>query len=191
MRVSFPTIWLYMLKTASDSNNQLVLRTEGMNLARSFQSTQIETSAKARINVDETFHELVRAIRKFNKVGSFVWYRHCLKTDSSLTLFTPLFRSLTQHRRQQPEAPLVPLETELEALPLATSEAVQMTLTTVAASVSFSNPKPLSISVVIEGQGQYFGDVQFLETSSLFAGRHHLPFKNCGFLSCEPLLAGH
>lgn len=39
----------------------------GLALARSFGSTQIETSAKARINVDESFHELVRTIRKFNK----------------------------------------------------------------------------------------------------------------------------
>lgn len=43
---------------------------EGLQLARSFGSTQMETSAKARINVDESFHELVRAIRKFNKVRS-------------------------------------------------------------------------------------------------------------------------
>ena len=29
----------------------------------------METSAKARIDVDESFHELVRAIRKYNKVS--------------------------------------------------------------------------------------------------------------------------
>lgn len=48
-------------------NERQVHREEGQQLARSFGSTQMETSAKARINVDESFHELVRAIRKFNK----------------------------------------------------------------------------------------------------------------------------
>ncbi|KAF3907482.1 hypothetical protein AA313_de0200353 [Arthrobotrys entomopaga] len=46
------------------SNTQ---RTEGRSLAESFGCPFMETSAKARINVDECFYELVREIRKYNK----------------------------------------------------------------------------------------------------------------------------
>ena len=42
--------------------------TEGNNLAKQFGAVCIETSAKQRINVDEVFMELVRAIRRYNKV---------------------------------------------------------------------------------------------------------------------------
>lgn len=41
---------------------------EGSNLAKQFGAVCIETSAKQRINVDEVFMELVRAIRRYNKV---------------------------------------------------------------------------------------------------------------------------
>jgi GTPase KRas protein len=41
---------------------------EGIELARHFGAVCIETSAKQRIMVDEVFMELVRAIRKYNKV---------------------------------------------------------------------------------------------------------------------------
>ncbi|KAK6539765.1 Ras GTPase [Orbilia ellipsospora] len=40
---------------------------EGRSLAESFGCPFMETSAKARINVDECFYELVREIRKYNK----------------------------------------------------------------------------------------------------------------------------
>jgi len=40
---------------------------EGRSAARQFQCRYIETSAKARINVDEAFCGLVREIRRFNK----------------------------------------------------------------------------------------------------------------------------
>ncbi|KAK9897761.1 small G-protein Ras1 [Cystobasidium minutum MCA 4210] len=40
---------------------------EGTDLARHFNCAFIETSAKARHNVEEAFYELVREIRKFNK----------------------------------------------------------------------------------------------------------------------------
>ena len=43
---------------------------EGSNLAKQFGAVCIETSAKQRINVDEVFMELVRAIRRYNKVRS-------------------------------------------------------------------------------------------------------------------------
>lgn len=43
--------------------------TEGRDLARHFGCKFIETSAKQRINVDEAFSNLVREIRKYNKVG--------------------------------------------------------------------------------------------------------------------------
>lgn len=42
---------------------------EGRDLARHFGCKFIETSAKQRINVDEAFTNLVREIRKYNKVG--------------------------------------------------------------------------------------------------------------------------
>ncbi|KAG0236581.1 Ras GTPase [Actinomortierella wolfii] len=40
---------------------------EGRELARQFNSRLIETSAKQRINVDESFYNLVREIRRYNK----------------------------------------------------------------------------------------------------------------------------
>ncbi|KAG0214121.1 Ras GTPase [Mortierella sp. GBA30] len=40
---------------------------EGRELAKQFNSRLIETSAKERINVDESFYMLVRMIRRFNK----------------------------------------------------------------------------------------------------------------------------
>ena len=44
--------------------------TEGRDLAKHFGCKFIETSAKQRINVDEAFSQLVREIRKYNKVRS-------------------------------------------------------------------------------------------------------------------------
>ena len=41
---------------------------EGRDLARHFGCRVIETSAKLRLNVDEAFCNLVREIRKHNKV---------------------------------------------------------------------------------------------------------------------------
>lgn len=41
---------------------------EGRDLAKHFNCKFIETSAKQRINVDEAFTNLVREIRKYNKV---------------------------------------------------------------------------------------------------------------------------
>lgn len=43
---------------------------EGRDLAKHFGCRFIETSAKQRINVDEAFSNLVREIRKYNKVQS-------------------------------------------------------------------------------------------------------------------------
>lgn len=43
---------------------------EGRDLAKHFGCKFIETSAKNRINVDEAFSQLVREIRKYNKVRS-------------------------------------------------------------------------------------------------------------------------
>ncbi|GJJ78346.1 GTPase KRas [Entomortierella parvispora] len=40
---------------------------EGRELAKQFSSRLIESSAKQRINVDESFYNLVREIRRFNK----------------------------------------------------------------------------------------------------------------------------
>lgn len=46
----------------------IVVVTEGRDLAKHFGCKFIETSAKQRINVDEAFSNLVREIRKYNKV---------------------------------------------------------------------------------------------------------------------------
>jgi len=40
---------------------------EGLELAKHFGCQFVETSAKARINVDEAFYQLVREIRKYNR----------------------------------------------------------------------------------------------------------------------------
>ena len=40
---------------------------EGENMARSFGCKFIETSAKSRINVDNSFYDIVREIRRYNK----------------------------------------------------------------------------------------------------------------------------
>ncbi|KZF23156.1 ras small monomeric GTPase [Xylona heveae TC161] len=44
-----------------------VSKQAGEELARQFNCSFIETSAKLRINVDEAFHNLVREIRRYNK----------------------------------------------------------------------------------------------------------------------------
>jgi GTPase SAR1 family protein len=44
------------------------LSAEGRELANRFRSECIETSAKQRVNVEEAFFMLVRAIKKYNKV---------------------------------------------------------------------------------------------------------------------------
>lgn len=54
-------------------NTSLISRldnAEGRDLAKHFGCRFIETSAKQRINVDEAFSNLVREIRKYNKVRS-------------------------------------------------------------------------------------------------------------------------
>lgn len=43
--------------------------TEGEELARKFDCKFIETSAKSRINVDNAFYDLVREIRRYNKIS--------------------------------------------------------------------------------------------------------------------------
>ena len=56
---------------------------EGRDLAKHFGCKFIETSAKQRINVDEAFTNLVREIRKYNKVRSAV----LLSTPLSYSLY--------------------------------------------------------------------------------------------------------
>lgn len=66
---------------------------EGRELAKHFGSRFIETSAKQRLNVDEAFHELVREIRRYNKVRAIfsTWSRvpyyllRLVLTSTSLT----------------------------------------------------------------------------------------------------------
>jgi GTPase KRas protein len=56
------------------------LVSEGRDLAKHFGCKFIETSAKQRINVDEAFSNLVREIRKYNKVRHnnryWLFYKH-------------------------------------------------------------------------------------------------------------------
>lgn len=48
-------------------SERVVSREEGEALARSFGCKHLETSAKARINVEQAFYDLVREIRKYNR----------------------------------------------------------------------------------------------------------------------------
>ena len=61
------------------ANYNVLLRAEGRDLAKHFGCRFIETSAKQRINVDEAFSNLVREIRKYNKVSLIL-----LETSSHL-----------------------------------------------------------------------------------------------------------
>jgi len=49
------------------NNDRQVTTTEGQDLAKAFGCPFFETSAKARINVEESFYQLVREIRKDNQ----------------------------------------------------------------------------------------------------------------------------
>jgi len=65
---------------------------EGRDLAKHFGCKFIETSAKQRINVDEAFSNLVREIRKYNKVSVYLFshnihgihYAHLLCRNNKL-----------------------------------------------------------------------------------------------------------
>lgn len=59
---------------------ELKTRAEGRDLAKHFGCKFIETSAKQRINVDEAFHNLVREIRKYNKV--YISFNALITLDS-------------------------------------------------------------------------------------------------------------
>eukprot|EP00736_Rhodelphis_marinus_P009049 Rmarinus@m.10025 len=48
-------------------HDRQVTTVEGRDLAKSYGCPFMETSAKARIHVEESFHELVREIRRYNK----------------------------------------------------------------------------------------------------------------------------
>lgn len=67
-RDEFPMI-LVGNKADLDLQRQ-VPKEEAMSFARENRIPYIEASAKIRMNVDESFHELVRAIRKFHELES-------------------------------------------------------------------------------------------------------------------------
>ena len=48
-------------------HERIVSRQEGLDLAHRFNCRLLETSAKMRINVDESFYGLVQEIRRYNK----------------------------------------------------------------------------------------------------------------------------
>jgi hypothetical protein len=95
----------------------------------------METSAKARINVDESFHELVRAIRKYNKVR----IRSPIPWVASHNTKSPLLELLCRnHIPPKPllqEAQPVLSETGSATLQPGTNEAVPMTRIRMAANV--------------------------------------------------------
>lgn len=63
-RTEFPMI---LAGNKSDLEYERTVSTsEGQELARQLKIQYLETSAKQRTNVDQAFHDLVRAIRKFN-----------------------------------------------------------------------------------------------------------------------------
>ncbi|CAD6573723.1 MAG: Ras GTPase [Cyphobasidiales sp. Tagirdzhanova-0007] len=67
-RDTFPVI---VVANKSDLEyERQVSNNEGAALARQFGSQFIETSAKARVNVDESFFQLVREIRRYNREQS-------------------------------------------------------------------------------------------------------------------------
>ncbi|XP_041033580.1 ras-related protein R-Ras2-like [Carcharodon carcharias] len=67
-RDEFPMI---LIGNKADLEHQrLVTKDEAENLARQLKVTYLEASAKIRLNVDNAFHNLVRAIRKFQELES-------------------------------------------------------------------------------------------------------------------------
>lgn len=63
---------------------------EGRDLAKHFNCRFIETSAKQRINVDEAFSNLVREIRRYNKVSISCEFEFSV---AHMGKIAPLFRS--------------------------------------------------------------------------------------------------
>ncbi|XP_048377109.1 ras-related protein R-Ras2-like isoform X1 [Stegostoma tigrinum] len=67
-RDEFPMI---LIGNKADLEHQRqVMKEEAENLARQLKVTYLEASAKIRLNVDNAFHSLVRAIRKFQELES-------------------------------------------------------------------------------------------------------------------------
>ena len=69
----------YSFLGLADPNQQFL--SEGRDLAKHFGCKFIETSAKQRINVDEAFSNLVREIRKYNKVSVLFYCTFPYLTD--------------------------------------------------------------------------------------------------------------
>lgn len=64
-------VGVFLISFSNVSSLRYALTIEGRDLAKHFGCKFIETSAKQRINVDEAFSNLVREIRKYNRVCSF------------------------------------------------------------------------------------------------------------------------
>ena len=54
-----------------NGTSKLIEVSEGRDLAKKFNAQCIETSAKQRVNVDEAFIAVVRAIRRYQRVSAF------------------------------------------------------------------------------------------------------------------------
>lgn len=104
---------------------------EGRELAKHFGCQFIETSAKQRLNVDEAFSNLVREIRKYNKVRSNA--PHCMMVCAELT---SVRLSFAPSRSRQQVAPVRPHQL------LASSRLRSTTMEGAAAAVWSCNPPP-------------------------------------------------
>ena len=61
----FPSLPLPLLLKSDLESHREVSKGEGDVLAKEWQCPFFETSAKDRVNIDETFHELVRRMKRF------------------------------------------------------------------------------------------------------------------------------
>lgn len=66
---------------------------EGRDLAKRFGAQCIETSAKQRVNVDDAFVAVVRAIRRYQRVSTEAWAKGCtLERRAQSATASPRFR---------------------------------------------------------------------------------------------------
>lgn len=83
-----------------DSATLLICALEGRDLAKRFNAQCIETSAKQRVNVDEAFIAVVRAIRRYQKVSFKIQVEIAkLMTNRSLARHKQASRRPASHRQ--------------------------------------------------------------------------------------------
>uniref|UniRef100_A0A915HWA2 Uncharacterized protein n=1 Tax=Romanomermis culicivorax TaxID=13658 RepID=A0A915HWA2_ROMCU len=72
-RDEYPMI-LMANKIDLNLQNRRVSRSDGENLGRLYNMPYFEVSAKNRLNIDESFSELIRSIRRFNSSEKMIKY---------------------------------------------------------------------------------------------------------------------